>query len=254
MKQKRGWLLLAAAFVVAALLLGLRACQGAAKPKDPVEQYGPASHADAPASAPASTQAPYQSPVDFAKLWQQNDEICAWLEIPGTEISYPVLLSKSSNAHYLDHAVDGSYSKSGSLFIEDYNQGDFSDPVSVIYGHHMRSGAFFGNLQSLYSDADSFAKLEDVNLYLPEKTIKYKVFAAVPFDDLHILYYNDFTSEKEYQSFFQRVYAVRSLNAVVNEALHPVYGQRVLILSTCLAGDNTRRYLVMAVENISDGE
>lgn len=30
-------------------------------------------------------------PINFQKLWEINPEIYAWIEIPGTKISYPIV-------------------------------------------------------------------------------------------------------------------------------------------------------------------
>lgn len=191
----------------------------------------------------------YVSPVDFELLHEQNPDICAWLEIEGTDISYPVLKSEEAgDSMYLDHDSQKNYSVSGSLFIDEYNSADFDDPVSVIYGHHMKSGEYFGNLQSYYQDAEGFEKYSEMTLYLPEEKRVYQVFAAVPYSKIHILYNYDFASEMDFYVFFDRVFDVRALTANTDRDNYPEFGQKVLILSTCLEGDNTQRYLVMGRE------
>ena len=64
----------------------------------------------------------------------------------------------------------------------------------------------------------------------------------------------DFTSEYWYENFFDRVFDVRSFGANFNEELRPQYGDRVIILSTCLNEDSSKRFLVMAVnrDDIAD--
>ena len=198
---------------------------------------------------PAEEAEPYVSPIDFEALRAVNPDIYAWLEIPGTEISYPLLQHPEDDAFYLDHDSDGNYSANGALFTERaYNGRELEDPVTVIYGHHMRSGAMFGNLERFYTDDAFMAEHGEVVLYTPEAERRYAVFAAVPFTGAHLLYYHDFTDPEVFAEFFASVFRVRDLRAHFMEENAPEAGDRVVILSTCLAADNTQRFLLMAAE------
>ena len=48
---------------------------------------------------------------------------------------------------------DGTYNANGSLFIDYNNAWDFSDQLTVIYGHHMKSGQMFGSLKGYKGQA-----------------------------------------------------------------------------------------------------
>ena len=201
-----------------------------------------------PETTESETAELYESPIDFTTLQSENSDICAWVEIPGTEISYPVLRHEGDNSYYLTRDSEGQKSSDGSIFVEDYNEPDFEDPVTVLYGHNMKSGAMFGELQSYFSDGEWFSENLTIYVYLPDKTVQYAVFAAVPYSNKHILYYNNFYNERQFNSFFDGIYAIRSLTANFNSENNPQFGDHVLILSTCLNGDRTQRYLVMAKE------
>lgn len=83
--------------------------------------------------------------IDFETLRSVNADAVAWLYSPNTVIDYPVMRADDYN-QYLRHLPDGTYNASGSLFL-DYNcAADFSDRLSIIYGHHMRSGKMFASL------------------------------------------------------------------------------------------------------------
>ncbi len=190
---------------------------------------------------------PYVSPIDFESLQAMNPDIYAWLEIKGTDISYPLLQSPEDDAFYLNHDSERIWSADGSLFSESrYNGRTMEDPVTLIYGHHMRSGAMFGNLERDYTDQAFLEAHREITVYTPEAELRYGVFAAVPWSGEHLLYYNDFSDEAEYSRFFASVFRVRDLRARFYEENAPAPGDRVLILSTCLAADNTHRFLVMA--------
>lgn len=197
----------------------------------------------------AQEPAPYQSPVDFEALWAINPDVCAWLYIPGGNISLPVMQHPSDDAYYLTHNAQGESSSDGAIFIEkNYNNSDFNDMCTVVYGHRMYSGEMFGTLQATYSDAESFAESQYIVIYLPDREIVYQVFAALPYDNSHILYYHDFDDQLSYRKFINTIYATTGIGTNLDEALKPQYGDRLLILSTCLWGDKDNRYLVLAKE------
>ncbi len=186
--------------------------------------------------------------MDFTWLKRINPEIYAWIEIEGTRIDYPVLQSADNDKKYLSTAYDGSPYVGGAIFTEKtYNSSDFNDPVTVIYGHTMRSGNIFGQLQKTYSTKDSFDMHSQIKMYLPGETRTYTVFAAVPYDRIHIMHTYDFSKEYWYNRFFKDVKNIREIGAIINQDITPQYDDRVIILSVCLNEDATRRFLVMAV-------
>ena len=75
--------------------------------------------------------------VDFNKLEEINPDVIAWIEIPGLEISYPVVQGRD-NDYYLHHLITGENHKSGSIFMDFQNQEDLSDRNTIIYGHNMK--------------------------------------------------------------------------------------------------------------------
>ena len=80
--------------------------------------------------------------VDFNKLEEINPDVIAWIEIPGLEISYPVVQGRD-NDYYLHHLITGENHKSGSIFMDFQNQEDLSDRNTIIYGHNMKDGSMF---------------------------------------------------------------------------------------------------------------
>ena len=132
--------------------------------------------------------------VNFAGLKTQNGDICAWIYIPGTDVDYPVLQG-SDNAYYLNHDAYGEYSPDGSIFVDAGNNLDFEDFDTIIYGHNMSTGTMFKTLHN-YEDDSFWESNRNVYIYLPDRVMRYEVFAAYRTNDRHILTYNDF-SDKE---------------------------------------------------------
>ena len=172
--------------------------------------------------------------------------MAAWLEIPGTDILRPVMQHPEDDSFYAKHNPNGTESESGSLYTQHaYNAFDFSDPVTLIYGSSVDAVAPLGQLQELYSAG--FDQYRTIYLHLPQHTLEYRVFAAIPFSSLHILHYYDFSVPRRFNSFFNNVFSTRALAMHLDEDNRPEPGKdRVLILSTSIRGDKSQRYLVMA--------
>lgn len=87
----------------------------------------------------------------------------------------------------------------------------------------------FGKLQQVYSESNALTEHGDITVYLPEKELHYKVFAAVPYDNRHILYTYDFTSKRRYNAFLNSIsMCVRSVRSTVQMCPLP---QRINCLS-----------------------
>ena len=189
----------------------------------------------------------YVCPARFTEINSKNPDAYAWISIPGTVIDYPIVQSPTSDAFYLRRDVNGNFWIAGSIMTEhSYNSTTFDDPVTVVYGHCMTSGAMFGELQSYYSTTDGIEDHKIIEIYLPDKKLEYEVFAAVPYDMRHILYNYDFTDPGTFMSFFKSILSIRTFNSAMIKDEFPNDEDKVLILSTCLQGDSTKRFLVMA--------
>lgn len=207
-----------------------------------------ASELESSVEVEAEEQEPYVSPVDFEALWAINPDIYAWLYIPGTEISYPILQHESDDTYYLSHDCYGNVSQlEGSIFTEKtYTSKDFTDPVTVVYGHRLKAGTMFSKLQSTYSNADGLTNYSEIVVFLPDRELHYTVFAAVPYDNRHILYNYDFSSRRMYRAFLNSIYEVREIGAEFAQDIEVTPDDQLLVLSTCLYGNAQRRYLVLA--------
>ena len=197
-------------------------------------------------SEPVPETETYVSPIDFATLQAENPDIYGWLDIPDTDISYPLLQSQEDDALYLNHDAYKEYNSAGSLFTEHrYNTNDMTDPVTVVYGHRQNDGSMFGTLQQTFSDPESFAAHRTIVVYLPACELRYQVRAALPYDNRHILYQYDFYDTQSYSDFLYSVYNARALGInYAEQAIEP--DDSLLILSTCLKGNRKNRFLVLA--------
>lgn len=114
--------------------------------------------------------------VDFETLLLGCPDIVGWLYCPDTEINYPVVQSED-NMFYLHRLTDGSYSENGTLFLDYRNASDFSDFSSIIYGHHMKSGAMFGKLDR-YKEQEYYDEHPDMYLLTPDANYRLEICAG----------------------------------------------------------------------------
>lgn len=203
---------------------------------------------ETPTPSPTPTPMPTtESPIDFDKLHEQNADIYAWITVPDTKVDYPVLQSATleEDDFYLDHGLDRRHYVAGCIFSEGrYNTKTFDDPMTILYGHNMKNGSMFANLNN-YIKKDYFDARPDFYIYTPEYVFHYKVFGAMPYSSNHILYAYDFSDEKQFYDFFLDVAKNYSKNANWREEYLPQYGDKVVLLSTCYRENHNNRFIVM---------
>ena len=191
---------------------------------------------------------PEEGAIDFEYLKTLNEDIYAWITVPGTIIDYPILQHPTDDSYYLHHNLDGSYGYPGCIYTESLNTKDFEDPNTVIYGHNMKAGTMFAELHK-FEDGEFFSANDEVVIYLPEKTLHYQIFAAYVYDDRHLLYSFDFSDEDVYASYLKSIYDIRDMSANINREITVTEENKIVTLVTCMPGEANaeKRLLVQAV-------
>lgn len=87
-------------------------------------------------------------------LCDNFDNSIGWIYIPDTHINYPVMYS-GDNEFYLHRAVDGSYLRVGSVFLDYRCNADFTGQINILYGHNMSDGSMFADVTK-YLDESYF--------------------------------------------------------------------------------------------------
>ena len=111
--------------------------------------------------------------IDWDKLNSINKDIVGWIEIPNTNLNYPIL--KDENLYYLNHNYDGKTNRNGSIFIR--NNDLFESEEITIYGHNMKNGTMFATLAK-YINKDFLANNSKFYIYTKENTYEGHIFAA----------------------------------------------------------------------------
>ncbi|MBS5450912.1 MAG: sortase [Coriobacteriia bacterium] len=213
---------------------------------DGIASTASSSSRDASASADALANLP-DNPIDFAALQEDNEDIYAWLYIPNTSINLPVLQSPFDDAYYLTHDPDRNEDVYGSVFSQLANKKDFTDPVTVLYGHDGEGQ--FKNLH-YFEDEEFFAQNELLYVYTPGHILTYRVVAAYKYDNRHILNSFDFADPVVLQQYYDSVLNPDSLLLNVREgATLDATKDKIIQLSTCMLDEfhGSSRYVVTGV-------
>ena len=186
-------------------------------------------------------------PIDFAVLKKANPDIYAWIEIPGTNVNYPIVQSAEDDSYYLNHTIDGKEGYPGSIYTEKINAKDFSDFNTVIYGHDMKDGSMFKDLHK-FEDAAFFEGHDKVTIYTETEEKTYRIFAAVVYDDRHLMYSFDNENVEDRKAFLQSLKESRSMRNQFRSDVAVDENSHIITLSTCIGGQPDKRFLVEAVE------
>lgn len=185
--------------------------------------------------------------IDFDALQKRNPDVYAWIEVPGTNVNYPILQHQTDNSYYLTHTIDHEKTVAAAIYTENYNAKDFNDLHTVIYGHNMKNKTMFRTLHN-YEDYDFFNENKDVIIYLPSETRYYEVFAAYTYDNRHLLFSFDWSNPDAFQSYIDEIMSIRDFGANIDRDRNITGEDNIITLSTCVnSGDSTKRYLVQAV-------
>ena len=178
--------------------------------------------------------------IDFEALRTVSPDAAAWLYSPDTAIDYPVMKA-DDYSYYLTRLPDGRPNAGGSLFLDYHCAPDFRDPLTVIYGHHMKSGSMFGSLQGYKKQA-----------YFEEHPVMYLYTEAGNYR-IELLYgvligagqwrERAFMHAENLESLLR--YAARN-TTFVSEAGYQD-GDRFAALSTCSYEFDDARYVVIGV-------
>ena len=155
--------------------------------------------------------------IDFDALKAQNPDIYAWITVPGTGIDYPVL-----------------------------QKGDAADPYDDYYLNHtldLKDGSMFSGLHE-FEDQGFFEKNHQILIHLPDRTVRYEVFAAVDYSDELLPCAYDFSSPGEVRRY---LVDVGSCAGNFREDMEVSEEDKILTLSTCYSGRDDRRLLIEAV-------
>lgn len=182
----------------------------------------------------------------YASLHQENEDLVGWLSIEGTGIDYPVLQCEDDE-YYLHHDFYGEDSKYGCLYVRD--QADLDDGTNfIIYGHNMRDGAMFGDLdlylkESFFQEHPTihFDTLYEERVYEIVAVFRSQVYRA---EDEVFKYYQFYEADtrEEFEDFYRNIKAL----SIYDTGVEAEFGDTFLTCSTCAYHVEDGRFVVVA--------
>lgn len=180
-----------------------------------------------------------KSEIDFEALWRTCPDVVGWIRIEGTVIDYPIVQGED-NLFYLKHLPDGTPNAAGSIMMDCANAPDFLDDVTILHGHHMKSGAMFGDIDEYKSEA-YYQEHPMMRLYTPQGDYDVAIFAAYSVDGATFAYPTVFSGAEGFEEFLRRALSRSYITTDVEVA----YGDRMVMLSTCAYAYENERFLVV---------
>ncbi len=187
------------------------------------------------------------NPIDFAYWKSVNPDVYAWISIADTNVDYPILQSASDDSYYLEHTIDHVKGYPGSIYTEKVNAKDFSDFNTVIYGHDMKDGSMFKHLHK-FEEKAFFDSHDTVKIYTETEVKTYRIYAAVIYDNRHIMYTYDNDNVSDRAAFIRSLKTVGRSGSFFREDMTIDENSKLITMSTCITGQPDRRYIVVAAE------
>lgn len=177
--------------------------------------------------------------VNFEELKKVNSEVIGWLVIEGSVINYPIVQG-DDNDKYLHTTYNGRRSMQGSIFMDSYNNSDFSSRHTIIYGHNMRNNSMFGSL-SQFSRKNYFENHRYFYIFTETEKRKYAIFAVYVAEIDSNTYQRVFTAEQDFTTFITDISGRSQIDTGVEVGTDDL----VVTLSTCTANSSdTKRFVV----------
>ena len=179
----------------------------------------------------------------YGRLFEQNQDFIGWINIPDTNIDYPVMQTPSNPDFYLKHGFDKEYSDYGVPYIEESCALGISNNI-VIYGHHMKDGSMFNDLCG-YTEKAFWEAHPTIYFDTVSKFGTYQVVAVFKFDTNNETFkYNECVTmnEEQFAEFMVNVHA----RELYDTGVDAEYGDQLLTLSTCEYSYKNGRFVVVA--------
>lgn len=174
---------------------------------------------------------------EYATLYNENNDFIGWLNVPGTNIDYPVMQT-GNNDDYLHTNFQKEYAFEGTLFA-DYKGKIGPDEMphnTIIYGHNMRYKFQFSALMNYKWNEEFMKNSPVVDFNTLYRNNKYKIISVFMtnispehgevFDYTNTIY---FSNQSEFYDFVLEC----EDRSIYDTGVDVKYGDEFLTLSTC---------------------
>ena len=166
----------------------------------------------------------------------------AWIEIPGTDIDYPIMQKQGDPEYYLRRNYKGEYSYSGTPFLDE-NCNILLSKNLIVYGHNMKDGTIFSDLMK-FKNLNYCMEHQQMKLTIDGITYNYTLYAVCSVDASDGWY--TFTNEVSEDNFAELISHIQNTSLYLSSTEQAAYGDHFLTLSTCDYASDDARLIVIA--------
>ncbi len=193
--------------------------------------------------------------IKWAKAYAANQDFVGWLNIPGTNISYPIVQGEDNDEYlYLDfNRTDTNY---GNPFMDYRNSITELDKNTIIYGHHMRDNMIFAPLKE-YTDPETFKQSPIIELSTLYDDYTFKIYGvfitnAHPEQNNGYVFnfmHTSFGSDENFMEYIEQV----DLRKLYTTGVDIQPDDKIITLNTCYFNFTEAR-LVLIGRMVREGE
>ena len=186
--------------------------------------------------------------LQVEELKKENGDIIGWLEIPNTNISFPVVQG-TDNQYYMTHTYKKEDSKDGSIFLDkDYNW-DLPSSNLLMYGHNNKNGNMFQGLLE-YQEESYYKEHPTIKFTTTKEDCEYEIISAFKSrvyyksekNVFRYYYFITAESEEEYNNYVEE----SKKASLYDTGKTANYGDQLLTLSTCEYSQEDGRFAIVA--------
>lgn len=171
------------------------------------------------------------------ELIKRNENYKMWIEVPNTNINYPVVQGED-NDFYLNHDFNKKKSSSGAIFI-DYKNNIDKDKNIIIYGHNMKNKSMFQNLMK-FKDEEFWKENNKIILTIDGKTYEYEIFSSYISNAKDIDLKTNFENDDEYLKYIDDI----RKKSIFHRDMNIKSNDRIITLSTCSYEKDDARMII----------
>lgn len=183
---------------------------------------------------------------EYAEVYRANNDLVGWLQIPGTDISYPVMQTPDWPDYYLHRDFYREYSNHGCLYAREACDVNAPSDNITIYGHRMRDGSMLAGLgaytEKEYWQQHRYIYFDTLTEYHAYEIVA--VFLTTATVDKGFRYHT-FVNAADAAAFDDFIAKCKSL-ALYDTGVTATYGNKLITLSTCEYSQENGRLVVVA--------
>jgi sortase B len=183
----------------------------------------------------------------YKNIYEMNNHVVGWIKMEGTQMDYPVMQTPDDPNFYLYRDFDKKDSARGSIYAREVC--DINEPSDniTIFGHNMADGSMFACLNA-YTNKTAWENNSLIFFDTLNEYHTYKIFAVFK-TSANIgqgFSYHQFVDAENETQFNEFVATCKKLS-FYDTGITPVYGDKLICLSTCEYTLDNGRLVVAAV-------